>query len=175
MFHRDRRRRLRQRVRFLFLALRAAFFAGCFFYLWYWLARTVRPYDASLGGPLPGWLVPFGWLLVGLGAPLALACVALFVWRGRGTPAPLEPPRELVATGPYRVVRNPMYEGASAVLCGAGLLLRSPALVLLALGFLLLAHAFVVLYEEPVLEQTFGTSYRDYKRSVGRWLPSWRW
>jgi protein-S-isoprenylcysteine O-methyltransferase Ste14 len=34
--------------------------------------------------------------------------------RGRGTLAPVDPPRELVATGLYRWVRNPMYVASSA-------------------------------------------------------------
>jgi protein-S-isoprenylcysteine O-methyltransferase Ste14 len=111
---------------------------------------------------------------VGLGLPLALTCVALFVLRGRGTPAPFDPPREFVATGPYRLVRNPMYVGGMAVLLGWGLILLSPSIVLLAVGFMLLAHVFVVFYEEPALEKSFDASYLEYKRSVGRWLPKWR-
>lgn len=155
----------------LFVALRAALFAACFFLLWGWLALAVRPYDARLGGELPASVAGAGWVLVAVGLPLALTCVALFVWRGRGTPAPLDPPRELVAIGPYRLVRNPMYVGGLAILLGFGLILRSPAIVLLAGGFFLLAHLFVLLYEEPALEATFGESYREYKRRVGRWLP----
>jgi len=161
-------------VRILFLALRAFIFAGCFFYFWGWLALTVRPCDSNLGGKLPTWLAPVGWSLVVLGLPLALTCVVLFVFRGRGTPAPFDPPREFVATGPYRRVRNPMYLGGLAVLLGSGLILLSPSIVLLAVGFIVLAHLFVVFYEEAALEGSFGASYLEYKRSVRRWLPRWR-
>ena len=157
----------------LLLALRAAFFAACFFFLWAWLALSVRGYDPRLGGLLPGWLPVVGWALVAIGAPLVLTCLTLFVLRGGGTAAPIEPPRELVVSGPYRRVRNPMYLGGLALLLGFAMILRSPTVVLLAVGFILLCHLFVLVYEEPTLERSFGESYLAYKRSVPRWLP-WR-
>jgi len=79
-----------------------------------------------------------------------------------------------VATGPYRLVGNPMYLGGLAILLGSGLILLSPSIVLLAVGFIVLAHLFVVFYEELALEDSFSASYLEYKRSVGRWLPKWR-
>lgn len=63
-----------------------------------------------------------------------------------------------------------MYVGAAAVIFSAGLVLSSPSIVLLAVGFLLLMHAIVVLYEEPTLAEKFGASYRRYKSEVHRWL-----
>jgi protein-S-isoprenylcysteine O-methyltransferase Ste14 len=64
-----------------------------------------------------------------------------------------------------------MYLGAVAIIVGAGLMLRSPSAVAVALFFVALAHVFVLLYEEPTLEQRFGESYLRYKTSVNRWLP----
>ncbi len=116
-----------------------------------------------------------GWL--GL-APLALG-VALFVWcvfdfatRGRGTLAPWDAPRNLVITRPYRVVRNPMYVAVLSVLLGEAILFGLPLILAWLVIFALLAHAFVVLYEEPSLERTFGESYREYRARVWRWLPT---
>ena len=43
--------------------------------------------------------------------PIALWCVLMFVFIGKGTPAPFDPPRKLVIRGPYRFVRNPIYIG----------------------------------------------------------------
>ncbi|HWW60101.1 MAG TPA: hypothetical protein VN181_01925, partial [Thermoanaerobaculia bacterium] len=45
------------------------------------------------------------------GGAIMLRCIWEFAWRGRGTPAPFDPPRRLVVTGFYRFVRNPMYVG----------------------------------------------------------------
>ena len=111
--------------------------------------------------------------IVVLGAALAVWCILTFALVGNGTPAPFDPPRKLVRTGPYRWVRNPMYIGASLVLLGTALYYRSPALAAFAAGFVLVAHAFVVLYEEPTLERTFGALYADYRNAVQRWLPKW--
>jgi protein-S-isoprenylcysteine O-methyltransferase Ste14 len=149
--------------------------AGCgysaaFVWLWTWLAISVRSFDEKLTVALPLWLRPVGFVLAAAGALLAGRCIATFVTKGRGTPAPFDPPREFVASGPYRYVRNPMYVGATAVMLGAGLVLSSPAIVMLALGFLLIMHLFVVLYEEPALAGRFGASYQQYRSSVHRWL-----
>ena len=105
------------------------------------------------------------------GALLALWCVLSFVIVGRGTPAPFDPPRRLVAQGPYARVRNPMYIGAGAALLGASLFYRSLALLGYLAVLFLITHLFVVLYEEPTLRATFGADYESYCRRVRRWWP----
>ena len=111
-------------------------------------------------------------LLLGFaGASLYAACLRSFVSTGRGTPAPLDPPCELVAAGPYRRVRNPMYVGVLAVVAAEAIFFRSVTLAVYG-GLLLLAfHLFVVLYEEPHLRRRFGKSYEQYLAAVPRWLP----
>ena len=125
----------------------------------------------------PQWIGPAqiaGLELVALGGALALWCVMMFALVGKGTPAPFDPPRQLVIAGPYRRVRNPMYIGAGLVLVGTALFYQAEALGAFAAGFWVVAHAFVVLYEEPTLERTFGTPYADYRNAVHRWVPRWR-
>ena len=141
-----------------------------FVWLWVWIAGSVRSFDGRIPVTLPPGLRPLGFALAGFGALLAGACVATFVTRGRGTPAPFDPPREFVASGPYRYVRNPMYVGAAAAMLGAGLALSSPSIVMLAAAFVLLMHLFVVLYEEPALARKFGGPYERYRSTVHRWL-----
>ena len=155
----------------LFAAVRTAFYAVCFVLLWGWLASGVRGYDARLNiGLSPAWK-PVGMFLMFLGAVIVLACLASFVVRGQGTPAPFDPPLTFVPSGPYRFVRNPMYIGAALALAGYGLWERSASIAIFALAFLLIFHLFVVLVEEPGLERRFGESYIAYKRVVRRWLP----
>lgn len=153
-----------------FIILRGVVYSAAFVWLWTWLAISVRPLDTRLAVWLPIWLRPVGLVLASAGALLAGICIATFVTKGRGTPAPFDPPREFVAWGPYRYVRNPMYVGASAVILGTGLALSSPAIVMLALAFLLTMHLFVVVHEEPSLAGKFGVSYQRYRSSVHRWL-----
>ena len=105
------------------------------------------------------------------GGAIALWCIATFAVVGRGTPAPFDPPRRLVARGPYAVVRNPMYIGAGLALASASLYYQSLALLGYAVAFFLVTHFFVVLYEEPTLRRSFGTDYESYCHQVGRWWP----
>lgn len=153
-----------------FTIVRGTVYSAAFVGLWTWIAVSVRRFDPDLPFSLPLWLRPLGFILASAGAVLTGLCIATFLTRGRGTPAPFDPPRELVPTGPYRYVRNPMYLGATAVLAGAGLIVSSPSILALSAAFLLLMHLFVVLDEEPVLTDKFGASYESYKSSVGRWL-----
>ena len=156
----------------LFIALRAAVFGAGFIFLWGWVALSLHDrYDASLGIELTGWARALGVALMAAGGIVAFACVATFVTRGEGTPAPFDPPRKFVAAGPYQFVRNPMYIGGFMVLLGFGLYERSTAILLFTLPWLLSAHLFVILYEEPHLRATFGTPYQAYCRTVRRWLP----
>jgi len=153
-----------------FVVVRGLLYSYGFVLLWAWLAISIRPLDARLAVTIPAWLAPLGFLFAVAGALLAALCIGVFVTAGRGTPAPFDPPRVVVAVGPYRWVRNPMYLGAAAVLLGAGLMVESPSVVLLAIAFLAMAHVLVILYEEPALSARFGDGYERYKASVHRWL-----
>ena len=126
--------------------------------------------SAGATWPTDTWLW-LGTVPVALGTGVLLRCVWDFAVTGRGTPAPVDPPRELVVRGLYRYVRNPMYVGVLSILLGEALFFRSTALLIYAAGFLLTVHLFVLLYEEPVLRRKFGESYQRYCRTVNRWLP----
>ena len=149
--------------------LRGLLYSGAFIALWIWIASYVRRFDPRIPFSPPRWLAPVGLVLACCGALVAASCIASFVTVGRGTPAPFDPPRRFVATGPYRYVRNPMYLGAAAVILGAGLAISSPAVILLSVGFLIVMHLFVVLHEEAALAERFGDSYLRYQATVHRW------
>lgn len=127
-------------------------------------ASLTRP--ETLGAPQVA-----GMAVTAAGAALVLWCLSSFVFIGKGTPAPFDPPRRLVVRGPYRFVRNPMYIGAGLALVGAALFYRSSGLLVYAGAFLLVLHLFVVFHEEPTLERLFGEDYAAYGRRVRRWLP----
>ena len=112
-----------------------------------------------------------GWIVVALGVGIHLWCAGAFTFIGKGTPAPIDAPRFLVAQGLYRWVRNPMYIGVLAVILGQAALFRSWLLAGYAVLFLLIVHTFVVLVEEPSLRSQFGASYDAYVRRVSRWIP----
>jgi protein-S-isoprenylcysteine O-methyltransferase Ste14 len=112
-----------------------------------------------------------GMIIGAAGAAGALWCVFSFALIGKGTPAPFDPPRRLVIQGPYRFVRNPMYLGTGFVLSGAAFFYGSWTLLGYTGFFFLATHFFVVWYEEPSLQRTFGSEYEAYCRQVRRWWP----
>jgi protein-S-isoprenylcysteine O-methyltransferase Ste14 len=114
-----------------------------------------------------------GLALAAAGAWAYLACVYDFVTAGRGTPAPYDPPRNLVSRRLYRRVRNPMYVSLLAVLLGGAISLESPILLAYAAAVAVAVHLFVVFYEEPHLALRFGAAYEAYRRTVPRWIPRW--
>jgi protein-S-isoprenylcysteine O-methyltransferase Ste14 len=114
------------------------------------------------------YLGPIG---IALGLAALVWCVYDFAARGRGTPAPIDPPKELVVQGLYRHVRNPMYVAMLTVLLGEAVLFRSTTLLLYAAYFFLMFSAFIRFYEEPHLRKTFGDAYERYCESVPRWVP----
>src|SRR5712692_1253769 len=116
-------------------------------------------------------VMPYG-LLIAAGIALYLACAFWgFALRGKGTPLPLDPPKKLVAEGPYGVVRNPMYWSVASVMLGEAAVFHSLVLAELAAAFFAGVNVFVLLYEEPVLRRKFGAEYEEYCRRVPRWLP----
>ena len=158
----------------LFIALRALVYASAFVFAFGWIAVQSRGIDPQLGGSLPPWTRLPGVVLMVAGATLGLACISTFVIRGRGTPALFDPPREFVAAGPYRWMRNPMYIGGLTLLLGFGLANHSPGMVALAVVLTLMMHLFVTLFEEPGLKRRFGSSYERYLESTPRWIPRFR-
>lgn len=154
-----------------FNALRTVAYGSGFLLFFRWLALTLRQFDSRFGFALPRLIIPVGVVLMFAGAILALACISTFVVRGRGTPAIFDPPREFVALGPYRYVRNPMYIGGFALLLGLSFYLRSVSILLMTVAAVATFHLLVVLYEEPTLKQKFHGPYERYLAGVRRWLP----
>jgi protein-S-isoprenylcysteine O-methyltransferase Ste14 len=113
-----------------------------------------------------GWM---GLVLIVCGAAVYFLCLFEFM-RAKGTPAPIDPPKELVVRGLYRYTRNPMYVGVLCLILGQAVTLHSLPLLLYAGILFVTFHLFVVLYEEPKLTRMFGESYVHYRNTVPRWL-----
>jgi len=139
-----------------------------------------------LAGLIPWWMThweflpPFfdlqatravGALLIVAGLPGLVDSFARFALQGLGTPAPIAPPQNLVVTGLYRYVRNPMYVAVVAVILGQAFLFGDGRLMMYGALMWLTFHAFVLAYEEPVLAQGFGASYENFRANVPRWIP----
>ena len=108
------------------------------------------------------------WLLGGV---IVLWCFWDFTFKGHGTPNPSVPPKELVTTGLYRYVRNPIYVGTLTIIIGHFLWFKTIWMLAYSVVVFLGAHLFAILYEEPTLKKNFGVAYENYCKSVPRWIP----
>ncbi len=109
--------------------------------------------------------------VVCLGIAIYAWCAWSFAFKGRGTPAPIDPPKKLIIEGLYRCMRNPMYVGVLTILAGEVFWFASPMLLVYAGIVAGVFHAFVRLYEEPKLQNLFGGQYTAYCNTVPRWWP----
>jgi protein-S-isoprenylcysteine O-methyltransferase Ste14 len=125
-----------------------------------------------LPAPVPGVLaLVIGGPILVAGALLTGWCVVRF-WKARGTPVPMNPPQELITTGPYSWVRNPMVTGVFGVLFGLGLMLHSIGIALIWTPAYVLMHWIeLTRVEEPELARRFGDAYLDYKKRVPMFIP----
>lgn len=121
-----------------------------------------------------GFFAYFAFPLWVIGGFILLQSFWNFLIQGRGTPAPIDPPKELVVAGFYRYVRNPMYVGVLMILIGHFLWFGFWSLLAYAAFAFIATHSFVTLYEEPTLKRKFGAAYEEYLKRVPRWIPRFR-
>lgn len=76
----------------------------------------------------------------------------------------------LVDRGPFRVTRNPMYFGMTAMLAGCAWILGSLPALLAPLTFFLLMNTAFIPFEERRLSEIFGVPYLEYRNRVRRWI-----
>ncbi len=115
---------------------------------------------------------PFTWFgLVPLALGIFMSVTAARAFARAGTPVrPFAESTALVTGGLFRLSRNPMYLGMITTLIGVAILLGTATPFLpVPVFFLVLRHRFVR-HEERNLEESFGESYREYRRRVRRWL-----
>lgn len=148
--------------------LNAALFFAIFMVALPWGAHRLAPGRL----PLPGGLgAVAGAALFAAGIGVWAYCLDVFSRRGRGTPFPLDAPRQLATTGPFGVIRNPIMAAEVSVVWGEALWFGSLGILLYAVLLSVAAHVVVVRIEEPELRARFGEEYERYLARVPRWLP----
>lgn len=144
---------------------------------WLFRHRTSVPLPIALAVLfLPAADVRFPRILAALGVALTLGGEALRLWAVRhiGVISRTRSERlgPLVATGPFGLLRNPLYVGNIAIWTGFALAARLVWLApLIALVLALEYHA-IVRWEEQLLEARLGDAYREYASRVPRWIPT---
>lgn len=91
---------------------------------------------------------------------------------GKHTRSRLIKAGELVTSGPYAHVRNPIYVGNFFIGLGMVLIAEAFALVPVFIAFFALQYRAIVATEEHFLNERFGAEYDRYRRAVTRWIPN---
>jgi protein-S-isoprenylcysteine O-methyltransferase Ste14 len=118
-----------------------------------------------------------GWA-EGTGAVVFLAGLVLVVWAqgamGESWRMGVDPAEltTLVTSGPFQVVRNPIFVGMALCLAGVALLATSVVAAVGAVVFVIGAEIQVRLVEEPYLRAAQGRPFEDYVHRTGRFVPA---
>jgi protein-S-isoprenylcysteine O-methyltransferase Ste14 len=110
-----------------------------------------------------------GFLIIGFGLVLILWCRSLFL-KNATTLQLYEKPTSLVTYGPFRFSRNPIYLGMASILLGVAVLSGTLVTLAFPIIFVVLITFVIIPGEERKLEKIFGEPYREYKKSVRRWI-----
>ena len=112
-----------------------------------------------------------GGLLTVLGFSLGFWSVNTQLTRGRGTPLPVMPTRELLTEGPFRYCRNPMTLGAILAYLGTAVAVGTIAGTVLVLSLAASLLVYLKRLEEGELAERFGEAYLAYKRETPFIIP----
>lgn len=119
-------------------------------------------------------VLPQPWNLVGVlfiaMGVLVIALPASAFSRAGTTIMPFKDSSALVRSGLFRITRNPMYLGMVTILVGVALLSGCLGPFLAPVLFVPILNVRVIRHEEVMLEERFGEDYRDFMRSVRRWI-----
>jgi protein-S-isoprenylcysteine O-methyltransferase Ste14 len=126
-----------------------------------------RRWPIAIGGGMLRDVI--GGVLVALWLALTFGSIGLF-WRRHTSIIPNRPASTLVAAGPYRFTRNPMYVGLALLTAALGILLDTWWPILLLVPALVFIRVAVIAREEEYLRRRFGAEYEAYRRQVRRWI-----
>lgn len=116
------------------------------------------------------WMQAGGFIIFYLGAGmynLALFAAGKYL---RPAPSGIHAEHKLIQTGPYRIIRHPLYVSYILILAGLSLVLRSYWLLIPAVCIIVGIYP-TAKAEEEMLVERFGEEYTGYQRRVGMFFP----
>ena len=134
-----------------------------------WVPSVILKEAGSVGLPPFTFLAGITFITGLAGMVILLYCIWEFAFYGKGTLAPVDPPKVLVVHGFYKYTRNPMYLSVLCVLISEALFFSNGSILIYAVFVFLFFYLFVVLYEEPHLKKEFAEEYENYISKVPRW------
>jgi protein-S-isoprenylcysteine O-methyltransferase Ste14 len=102
---------------------------------------------------------------------VGVSAVQEFAQRGKGTPIPYDPPKQLVISGFYRYVSNPMQLSCVLVMTAWGAVLRNPWLATGGVIAFLYSLGLAAWDEGEDMRVRFGKPWEDYRNNVHAWIP----
>lgn len=125
----------------------------------YWIRHTPRP-----------WRVALSIAFFAVGAMLSWGARSALgrQWR---IEAGLNPDHELVTSGPYRLVRHPIYASMLCMFLGTGFMITPIPRFVVALVLFIVGTEIRVRVEDGLLASRFGEGFREYQRSVSAYVP----
>jgi protein-S-isoprenylcysteine O-methyltransferase Ste14 len=113
-----------------------------------------------------------------LGIGIILLGLSIRFWAtkhiGRRMPGMTKKGKRLVRTGPYAIIRNPLYVGNIAVAVGLTALSELVWFSPFVFFYFFTLYHLVVIYEEKKLLARWGDEYRAYLNEVPRWMPQFK-
>jgi protein-S-isoprenylcysteine O-methyltransferase Ste14 len=134
------------------------------------LARTLARRRVSLGFLVAGITLVFArptWRTWAVGLMVALAGECIRIWAA----GHLEKGREVTRSGPYRLVRHPLYVGSAVIAGGVALAARDLLVAIVIALYMGVTLAAAIRTEEGALRQVFGSTYDDYRASRAAPMP----
>ncbi len=122
--------------------------------------------------PVPAWRVGLSVAFFAVAVALSWSSVRALgrQWRfdaGLNT----EGEHELVRSGPYALVRHPIYTSLLCVLCGVGFIVTPWKLFALSLVFFVAGTEIRVAVEDRLLGSRFGDAFQAYRQAVSAYFP----
>ena len=114
------------------------------------------------------WLAGLGLLLFAAGLGFAI-WARIHIGRNWGTPMSQKDDPELVTSGPYQLVRHPIYSGVLAAGIGTAVALSWSWLIAVALAGVYFIYSATI--EERNLTEQFPDTYTVYRRSTKMLVP----
>lgn len=126
--------------------------------------------------PPDAWLLPLR--LQGAWAGIAITALGLVIciWARRtlggnwSSAVSLKQRHELIQSGPYRYVRNPIYTGLILMFIGTGIVVNRRS-ALLAVVLAIAAYWIKLKQEEDVMQRQFPEAYAAYRQRVKALIP----
>jgi protein-S-isoprenylcysteine O-methyltransferase Ste14 len=131
--------------------------------------RTGHGWDALFFGP--AWLRNLELQVLALLGLVGVSAVQEFAQRGNGTPIPYDPPKQLVVSGLYRYMSNPMQFSCTLVMTGWGCVLRNPWLAAGGIMSFLYSFGLAAWDEGEDMKARFGKPREEYRDNVKAWRP----